>query len=127
MTVGDGLAALAFWAFIGAIVLGGIWYSIRSRTLQHETLRRLAESGQPLDPALRDRLLATGNDEGKRLARALKIAGIIVLSVAPGLVLTGWLLSGLAAWTLPALAGAALLCGGVGAGLLIAAGQVTKD
>ena len=52
--IGGGLAALAFWGFIGSIVVAGIWYGIREREAQHETFRRVIESGQPVDQALMD-------------------------------------------------------------------------
>ena len=41
-SVGFGMAAFAFWAFIASCVVGGIWYSIREKQAQHETLRRIA-------------------------------------------------------------------------------------
>jgi hypothetical protein len=49
--IGGGLAALAFWGFVAAVVVGGMWYAIREREAQHETLRRIIESGQPVDQA----------------------------------------------------------------------------
>ncbi|WP_416896457.1 MAG: hypothetical protein ACMVY4_13045 [Minwuia sp.] len=124
MTIGDGLAALAFWGFVTAIILAGIVYSASNRKLQHDTLRRLIESGQPVDAALRDRLLAMGDDGGERLVRGLKIGGIVVLSAAPGLAILGLLLSELAAWLQPALMGTALLAACIGMGLLIAGRMV---
>jgi hypothetical protein len=115
--VGAGLAALGFWGFIAAVVVAGIWYGIRDRQSQHETLRRVIESGQPVDRALIDKLLGGGD----HVDRDLKIAGLIVLSVAPGLALLGWFISLQSAhWLLPIL-GAAALVGCVGIGLLAAA------
>ena len=89
MGIGAGLAALAFWGFIAAVVVAGIWYGICEREAQHETLRRLVESGQPLKPGLMDALLGTN----KRLDRNLKAAGLILLFAAPGVALFGWILS----------------------------------
>ena len=43
--------------------------------IQHETLRRVIESGQPIDQTLMDRLL--GGE--KRVDRDLKVAGLIVM------------------------------------------------
>ena len=70
-----GIASLGFWAFLAACVVGGIWDGVRKREEQHETLRRLVESGKPIDEALVDRVL--GND--KRPDRDLKVAGLIVM------------------------------------------------
>jgi undecaprenyl pyrophosphate phosphatase UppP len=114
--IGGGLAALAFWGFIGSIVVAGIWYGIREREAQHETFRRVIESGQPVDQALMDKVL--GGD--KVVHRDLKIGGLIVLSTAPGVAVAGWLISILAeAWLFPMLGVAALLAF-VGTGLLVA-------
>ncbi len=35
--LGAGLSALAFWGFIAAVVVAGIWYSVRERQAQYET------------------------------------------------------------------------------------------
>ena len=43
--LGAGLAAPAFWGFIAAVVGGGIWYAVREKEAQHETLRRMIDSG----------------------------------------------------------------------------------
>ena len=42
--LGGGLAALAFWGFIASVVLGGIWYAVREKDAQHETLRKMIDS-----------------------------------------------------------------------------------
>jgi hypothetical protein len=126
MALGGGLGTLGFWIFITAVVVvpivTGIWYSIRMREAQHETLRRMAESGQPLDQALMDQLLGVN----KHLDRDLKVAGLIVLFIAPGLALLGWLVSLLSPpWLFPTL-GAAALVACVGIGLLVASKFVER-
>ena len=78
---GAGLAAMGFWLFIAIIIATSVWDSIRKRDAQHETLRRAIESGQPIDDALADRLLAVSSDS-RKLARDLKVGGIIVLFLA---------------------------------------------
>lgn len=122
VTIGAGLAALGFWGFIAAVAVAAIWAENRKREARHETLRRMLESGQPIDQDLMDKLLAASGGSGsKRLARDLKIAGLIVSFVAPGLALFGWLL-GIehGGWTLP-IVGVAALVGCIGIGLLAAA------
>lgn len=112
-----GLGAIGFWLFIAAVVIGGMWYSIREKELKQETIRRIIESGQPVDPVLMDKLL--GGE--KRLDRELMVAGLIVLFVAPGLALLGWFVSLLSPpWLLPML-GVAVLVAFVGIGLIVAA------
>jgi hypothetical protein len=84
-----GLAALGFWLFLAAIVVANIVAASRRRESQQETLRRVVESGQQLDVAVIDRLL--GASRGKeRPGRDLKVSGIIVMFVAPGLPVLGW-------------------------------------
>ena len=120
LSVGAGLAALAFWGFIAAVVVAGIWDGIRKREARHETMRRLLDSGQPLDPALKDRLLALAGGS-KRLDRDLKVYGLVTLFAAPGVALLGWFIGlGFPEWRLP-LWGAAALIACVAVGLLAAA------
>ena len=121
--IGLGLAAMAFWAFLAAVVVGGIWDGIRKREAQHETLRRMIESGKDIDQALMDQLLGGS----KRLDRDLKVGGLIVVCIAPGLALLGWLISLLSAgWLFPML-GVSALVGCVGIGLLVASYAVGRS
>ena len=122
MGVVSGLGALGFWVFIAAVVVAGVWYGIRQREAQHETLRRMIDSGQPIDQSLMERLLGGDN----RLDRDLKAAGVIVLFIAPGLALLGWFISRVSqVWLFPIL-GAAALVAFVGIGLLVAAKFVER-
>ncbi len=114
---GVGIASAAFWAFIAAIILGGIWSDIRKRETKNETLRRVIESGQPIDPAILNKLV--GGD--KRLDISLKVAGIITLFVAPGLAVLGWFIGKIAPASMIPILGAASLIAFVGVGLLVAA------
>ncbi len=112
-----GLAALGFWLFVAAAVVGGIWDGVRKRDAEHETLRRLIESGREPDQELVDKLL--GNT--KKPARDLTVAGLIVIFAAPGLVLMGWVLSLQGKEVLMPLLAVAGLVAFVGIGLLTAA------
>ena len=122
MDIGTGLGALAFWGFLGAVVVAGIWYDLRRRQAQQETLREIVRSGGALDPAVIDKLLAHRDDNGEETARDLKIAAVITLSVAPGLLLLGLVLAAVAdPIMLPTLAGVAGLVGFIAIGLFAAA------
>jgi hypothetical protein len=124
MEAAAGLGALGFWLFIAAIVVAGIWFDARKRESQQETLRRVVESGEHLDPAMIDKLVA--HSEGQsRIDRELKIAGLIVVFVAPGLVLLGWFLAILEPDLLQVMIGVSCLVGFVGIGLLVA-GKVAE-
>jgi uncharacterized protein DUF6249 len=126
MGVGGGLAAAAFWGFIAAIVVAGIWYSIRKNEAQHETLRRMIDSDKALDQALLDKLLSASNGGSDHLDRDLRVAGLICLFTAPGLALLGWFISLRAEKVLFPLLGAAALVGCISIGLLVAAKMVER-
>ena len=89
---GAGVAALGFWLFIAIIVAVGVWDKIRKRDAEHETLRRIVESGQPIDAELTDKLLALTSGS-RDLDRDLKTSGLIILFLAPGLAAMGWIMS----------------------------------
>jgi hypothetical protein len=112
-----GLAAFGFWMFVAAAAVGGIWDGVRKRDAEHETLRRMIESGNEPDPALVNKLL--GNK--KQPERDLKVAGLIVLFVAPGLAIMGLLIGLESKEAVMPLLGVAALVAFVGIGLLTAA------
>jgi Domain of unknown function (DUF6249) len=121
MSIGGGLAALAFWGFVAVIIVAGIWSSIRRRDARQETLRRAIDSGQSLEPELVQKILSEGREQ---LDRELKAAGLITLFIAPGLAILGWFISFLSPEALMPILGAAVLVGCVSAGLLVAARAV---
>lgn len=120
-TLGAGLAALAFWGFIAAVVVAGIWYDIRKREAQHETVRRIVESGKSIDEALMDKLLSLGSGNHERLDRVFKITALIMLPAAVGLAIFGLILGTQYPETELPLLGAAALVGCIGIGFLVAA------
>ena len=120
--LGAGLAAFAFWGFIAAVVVGGIWYAVREKEAQHETLRRMIDSGKDLDEEAISRVFK----ENSRPERDLKIGGIITIFAAPGLAVLGWFLADVSSEAFSALLGVAGLVAFVGVGLLIAARVAAK-
>jgi len=112
--LGAGIAALAFWGFVAVAVIATYWDSIRKREAQHETVRRLIESGQPINDELMDKLLLL--TDNRRLDRDFRITALWVLPIAPGLALMGLILgSQIPEAKMPILGAAALLaCIGVG-------------
>ena len=114
--LGAGLAAVAFWGFLAAVVVGGMWYALRERQAQYDALTRLIESGQAVDEQLVDKMLG-----GKsRADRDLRIAGLIVICAAPGLVILAFAVGQVAPTGFMPLLGVAGLVGCVGVGLLLA-------
>ena len=124
MSAAAGLGALGFWIFIAAVVVAGIWFDAKKKEIQQETLRRVVESGQQLDPELIDRMLQT-NTENERPDRELKVGGIITVSAAAGLAIFGVFLERLEEGLFDVMLGVGLLVGFVGMGLLIA-GKVVE-
>lgn len=118
--LGAGLSALAFWGFLAAVVVGGIWYGLRERQAQYATLQRLIESGQPVDDTVVDKVLGAKGD----VEQGLRVAGLIALAAAPGLALLGWALGRIEEEAFMALLGVAGLVGCVSIGLLVAARMV---
>jgi hypothetical protein len=125
-TLGAGLAALAFWGFIASVVVAGIWYDIRKREAQHETVRRLVESGKPLDQELVGKLLSlTGNRES-RPDRDFKLVGVILLPAAVGLAILGMVLGMQIPQAQLPLLGVAGLVACIGIGFLVSAGMASR-
>jgi len=114
--LGAGLAALAFWGFVAAVSVAGIWDGVRKREAQHETLRRLAESGQPIDKAVMDKLLMLNSGSSKRYDIDFKVTALWILPVSVGLAIMGLILGvAIPQAKMPILGAAALLlCLGLG-------------
>ncbi|MBL29458.1 MAG: hypothetical protein CMM50_18155 [Rhodospirillaceae bacterium] len=115
ISVGAGLAAIGFWAFVAAVVVAAIVSETRKREAQHETLRRMIESGQPIDSTVMDKLLALSGS-GSHFGPGMRAAGLIAFFAGIGLGLLGWLIgAGYEGWLYPILGTAALvICVGIG-------------
>jgi hypothetical protein len=122
--IGEGLAAFAFWGFITALCVAGVWGDAKKRQAQHETLRRMLEGNKPVDEALMTRLM--GADAPQRPDRALAISAIIVFAVAIGLVVLAAALSGVAPRAFMPLLGSAGLTACLAGGLKVASGYVRR-
>ena len=116
-SLGAGLGALAFWGFIAAAAVAGVWDKAKERQAQHETLRRMIESNKPVDEELLARLMG---EKPQRPDRDLAVAAIIVFAIAIGLVVLAAALSGVAPKALMPMLGSAGLCACVAGGLKVA-------
>ena len=119
MVTVSGFATLGFWMFIAFLVVCNVWSNIRRRESQQETLRRIVESGQTIDAALIDKMVGSVK-RNSHAGRELKVAGIITMSVSPGLFIMGYLLSNEDPERLRAFIGISLLVAMVGVGIFIA-------
>jgi hypothetical protein len=124
MEVAAGLGALGFWLFVAAVVVAGIWFDVRRRETQQETLRRVVESGKDIDVAMINKLVKAGGEQS-RTDRDLTVSGLIVIFLAPGIAILGWFLAKLQPEVMSVMLGVALLLGMLGIGLLVA-GKVAK-
>ena len=118
--LGAGLAALAFWGFVAAVVVASVWNGIRKREAQHETVRRVIESGQSIDQELMDKLLLLSDDGNKRPDRDFYLTGLWLLPVAPGLAILAFFLGSTDPDALAPLLGASALVACLGIGYLVA-------
>ena len=103
-----------------------VWENIRKRDAQHETLRRLIESGQPIDPEVADRLLSATSGN-KDLSKDLRVASYIMFALVPGLLALGGILALLNPQVFTALAAVSALVGCLGAGMLVVAKVLEKQ
>lgn len=124
MGTAAGLGALGFWLFIAAIVVAGIWFDVRRRETEQETLRRIVESGKDIDSSMIDKLVKAGGGQS-RTDRDLRVSGMIVVFLAPGIAILGWFLAKLQPEIMTVMLGVALLLGFLGIGLLVA-GKVAE-
>lgn len=83
--IGVGLAALAFWGFVATAVVAGVWKEIRKRDAQHETVRRMIESGQPIDQELMAQLSLVGDGGSNRPDQDFYITGLWLLPISVGM------------------------------------------
>jgi hypothetical protein len=119
--IGVGLAALAFWGFVATAVVAGIWDGIRKRDAQHETLRRMIESGQPVDQELMNQLSLQGGGSN-RPDKDFYITGLWLLPVSVGMFFFALILGATtAAKAEGPLLGVAALLACLGIGWIIAA------
>jgi hypothetical protein len=118
--LGVGLAALAFWGFVATCVVAGVWNGIRKRDAQHETVRRLIESGQPLDQELMEKLSLVGDGGTKRHDRDFYVTGLWLLPSAVGLAVFALVLGELEPDAVPPILGASALVACIGIGALVA-------
>ncbi|MBL4790323.1 MAG: hypothetical protein JKY60_15230 [Kordiimonadaceae bacterium] len=118
--IGAGMAAMAFWGFIAVAVIAGVWDNVRKREAQHETVRRLIESGKTIDPAVVDKLLQLSDGKSERLDRDFKVAGLWMLPISVGLVVLGLIMGFVHPAIIAPVLGAAGLVACIGAGALYA-------
>jgi len=87
--MGVGIAGAAFWVFVAAVAIAGIWREVVFRRESETTLRLAIEKGQTLDPAVVEKLL---KPRSKRGPEGLLVAGGLNVAAGIGLPVLGYLL-----------------------------------
>lgn len=112
-----GFPQLGVFGFVIAIVLiGSIFSYLKSRSA-HETIQKLAESGQPIDPEMLRGLEADPQETG----RGLVVGGAVTLAVAAALIVFGQQIGAVTGdeQVGPVLRAVAVFPGFIGAALLV--------
>ena len=120
------IVSVAFWVFLGVVVVAGTLQDYRKRKLALEPLRAAIEHGQQLSPEVIDRLLGRDGHPQQIDPKDLHIGGIITCASGVGVAL----LSGFVALVFPPfhwlVLGVGVLAICVGVGLLIAAKSLRR-
>jgi hypothetical protein len=118
---------IALFAFLAIAAVAGIVADYKKRQIVLEPLRAAIERGQPLDPAVVERLMAPEPREEDTLnALHLKVGGIITIAAGVGVAILSYFLGLVAASALYPVLGVGLVAVCVGVGLMIAAGVVER-
>jgi hypothetical protein len=120
------LVGVAFWMFIGAIAVAGIFADYQKRRMNVDLLRTLIEKGQALDPAVVTKLISPDAHNERTDPTDLKLGGIIVSAAGVGIFLMSYFIARLAPVALYPIMGGGIVTICVGIGLLIGA-KVVAD
>jgi hypothetical protein len=124
------IVAVAFWAFLAVSAVAGMRYDFRKRQLAMESLRAAIERGQPLEPAVVEKLLARQSepqaDDAQDLEPYLQIGGIITLAAGVGVLIAAFLVGLQYTVARLPLLGAGALTACIGIGLLFSARAVGR-
>jgi hypothetical protein len=123
---GPFLVAIAFWGFVGACAVTAIITDHKKRRMGVDLLRAAIDKGQPLDPAIVERIFAR-HERGEGIdPLPLKLGGIITTSVGVGIAILAGFVSQVRPAALYPMLGAGVLVICVGAGLIIGARVVAE-
>jgi Domain of unknown function (DUF6249) len=124
--VGPFHVLIAVFIFCAIATVAGVIGDYKKRQAAMGPLRAAVERGQPIDPAVIERLMAPEPNEGINPVN-LRVASIIVIAAGIGIVILSLFLSRLAGTAvLYPVMGVGLLCACVGLGLLVAARSVER-
>jgi hypothetical protein len=125
-SIGPYLVGAAFWIFIGACAVAGIVADYKRRRFAVDVLRMAIEKGQPLEPALVEKLIAPGPRAQPIDPELLNLGGIITVASGAGICVLSFFVSRVAPVALCPLLGAGALAVCVGVGLLVGSKAVAR-
>ncbi len=113
---------MVFWIFVGTTAVTGMVLEHKKRRLGVDLLRAAVERGQPLDPAMVEKLMAPDPHRDEPLdPLALRLGGIITVASGIGLLPLAYCVSLIMPDALYPVIGTGALAICVGIGLLIGA------
>jgi Domain of unknown function (DUF6249) len=115
------LVGVAFWVFVGSVAVAGIIADHKKRRLGVDLLRAMIDKGQPLDPALVERVMSQQASDQRTDPMDLKLGGIIVSAAGIGLLPMAYFIGKLAPIAVYPILGSGVITIFVGAGLLVGA------
>jgi hypothetical protein len=119
---------IAMFAFLAVAAVAGIVADYKKRQIVLAPLRAAIERGQPLDPALVERLMAPEPRENDTINPLhLKVGGIITIAAGVGVAILAYFLGLLEPSALYPVLGVGVAAVCVGVGLIIAAGVMERD
>ena len=116
------IVGVAFWIFVSAVVVAGIWYYQSKNREKQKTIRLAIEKGVPLDAATIESL----DKPSRQNPNDYAIGGYITLIISPGLLIFAFLIEKVEAQAFYPLLGAAVLCALVGISLIFVANMVKR-
>ena len=119
--LGPYLVGAAFWIFIGAVAVTGMITDYKRRRGGIDVLRLAIEKGQPLDPALVEKLYSYEQRGAPVDPMDLKLGGIITIAAGVGIGLLSFFVGRVAPLAFYPILGGGVVVICVGVGLLIGA------
>ena len=115
------LVGVAFWVFVGAVAIAGIIADHKKRRLGVDLLRAMIDKGQPLDPALVEKVMSQQAADQRTDPMDLKLGGIIVTAAGIGLLPLAFFIGKIAPIAVYPILGSGVITIFVGVGLLVGA------
>jgi uncharacterized protein DUF6249 len=125
--IGAYLVAATFWIFIGAVAIAGMVYDYKRRRIGIEVIRMAIDKGQPLDPALVEKLTSYEHKDTPVEPVYLTLGGVITVAGGVGVCLLSFFLDRVYPIAFYPTLGGGVVVVCIGVGLLLGARVLTRD